>query len=182
MSGEPSYVTVVAIAHPVGRPNTYNGAELTRDDIKKMTEIINQKEIPTLYEHNNNLMKIGKVIRFHLAKDDQLGIVALLDINTPAGAVIFRMIQNRIFVGLSVSIGWEKNDRGQMIARDILEVSYTRFPRLSGTKVEYVSEMLIASRDSPLQKEYDKLFANIYKCTTVYFQFLNFHFVLLIFV
>lgn len=170
-SNRPSYVTVVAIAHPVGRPNSYNGGELTRGDIQRLTEATDQRRVPTYLEHRRELGQTGEVIRFHLAKGDQLGIVALLDINSTSGSVIYRALQAGEYVGMSVQVEWEANERGRVISRDLLEISYTRYPRLAGTQVQYVSEMLISNRGTPLQKEYDQLFENIYKCIPVYFHF-----------
>lgn len=173
---KPSYVTVLAVAHPAGRPNNYKGKQLTVRDIKRLTEIVEQKEIPTFYEHDRSLMRTGKVIRFHLAKGDKLGIVALLDINSTGGAMVHRMMENGIYVGLSVQVEWTTDENGVINTRDILEVSYTRYPRLSDTRVDFISEMLMESRGTKLQREYDQLFEKIYKRTVVYSCFLFFHY------
>ena len=169
---KPSYVTVIAVAHPTGRPNNYKGKQLTVRDVQRLTELSEQKEVPTYYEHDRTMASTGKVLRFHLAKKDALGITAVLDVNSPGGALVYRMMKKGMYVGLSVQVHWKANDQGVINYRDVVEVSYTRHPRLADTKIDFISEMLMEVRGNQQQRDFDLMFENISRGTLVYSSFL----------
>lgn len=155
-----SYVTVLAVAHPPGRRDDINGEGLSIEDIKRITQSKESHDYPIFMEHYRELGPIGKVIRTHLGPGDTLGIVATLDVNSISGAMVFRMLKRGEFVGLSVQIEPYSTTPSGVLQKRMLEVSFTKYPKLSQTGVLFVSEMLPNERDSPLQKEYDQLFKN----------------------
>lgn len=156
----PSYVTVLAIAHPPGRSNDLNGEGLSVEDIRRITESKAPHRYPIFMEHYREFNSIGEIIRTHLGPGDTLGIVALLDVNTIAGAMVYRMLKAHEFVGLSVQVKPFMTDSFGIEKKRLLEVSFTKYPKLSQTGVLFISDMLFDQRDSDLQKEYDLLFRN----------------------
>lgn len=167
----PSEVTLLGIVHPADGTNEPRGPGLSKRDIQKITRPAKQKEYPMMLEHRRELGVIGKVIRTHLAPGDKLGVVGLINVNSPGGALFYRWLKAGKVYYFSVRI--EPNKSGSLDDEDMMitEVTVTEFPRLSQTQVQFVSEMHIEDRETALQRSWDKLFEKLYKRMVLYFPF-----------